>query len=239
MIRVPGVRRVLRCPRFCCCRAFGAAPASAQSAPGLRVTIAARSCPSYEVITANLARNDIQESCTTSVPTRSRLSGQPIDPDLEAQGQPTCNRCPDWQFTLWTAGTSRAPCLGTWGFLLSIVTGPRPPTRSRPRPPCRCSTTEGSNDGGQAWLGATTSTLTDEQAVAASGGDALWPQGGTTRSRLDPTTGSGTASARCAAPSTTSTATTSSTIAFPTSRLRTSSVTPTTSRRRRPAARSW
>ena len=48
---------------------LGAAPASAQQPPGpdgqgtdYFVTIAARQCPTYEDITANRARNNIQES---------------------------------------------------------------------------------------------------------------------------------------------------------------------------------
>ena len=88
------------------------------------MTIAARSCPSYEAITANLARNDIQESLRDLGADTLYTSGQPIDPDLEAQGQPTCKPLPNWQFTLGRGYQSRAVS-GTWGSL-SIVTGPFP-----------------------------------------------------------------------------------------------------------------
>jgi hypothetical protein len=50
------------------------------------VTIAARACPSYQAITANLARNDIQESLRDLGPDTLYRAGQPIDPDRSAAG---------------------------------------------------------------------------------------------------------------------------------------------------------
>ena len=156
--------------------ALGAAPAVAQSGSGLRVTIAARSCPSYEAITANLARNDIQESLQDLGADTLYTSGQPIDPDLEAQGQPTCNPLPDWQFTLGRGYQSRA-VTGTWGSL-SIVTGPFPDAIETDAS-VPLLNDKGTPTGRQL-LGATTITLTAEQAALAGQANALWLQGGTT-----------------------------------------------------------
>src|SRR5262245_36125612 len=85
------------------------------------VTIAARACPSYQAITANLARNDIQESLQDLGPDTLYSAGQPIDPDLEAQGQPQCTPLPNWRFTFGNGYKTRAVS-GSWGSL-SIVTG--------------------------------------------------------------------------------------------------------------------
>jgi uncharacterized repeat protein (TIGR01451 family) len=92
-------------------------PAGAQTS----VTIAARACPSYESITANLARNDIQESLRDLGPDTLYSAGQPIDPDVEARGQSQCTPLPNWRFTLGTGYKTRA-VTGSWGSL-SIVTG--------------------------------------------------------------------------------------------------------------------
>ena len=150
--------------------ALGAAPAFAQDAPDLRVTIAARSCPSYEAITANLARNDIQESLRDLGADTLYTSGQPIDPDLEAQGQPTCKPLPNWQFTLGRGYQSRAVS-GTWGSL-SIVTGPFPDQPSRPSLRAAAQR-QGDADGEAAGRGATTITLTATRPSSPGGQRAL------------------------------------------------------------------
>ena len=138
------------------------------------VTIAARSCPSYEAITANLARNDIQESLRDLGPDTLYTSGQPINPALEDQGQPTCTPLPNWRFTLGRGigGTIK----GTWGSLsyvsspdgTDVVTAAQTPAldeQGRPVPNTSIA-------------GATTIELSRDQADAAAGHN-LWIQGGT------------------------------------------------------------
>ncbi|MBE2319289.1 hypothetical protein DVA67_025150 [Solirubrobacter sp. CPCC 204708] len=107
-------------------------PGSAQAR--LSVTFAARACPSYAAIAANLARNDIQESLQDLGPNTPYRSGQPIDPDVEANAQPQCRPLPDWRFTLGTNYRSRA-ISGPWGRCRS--SRERSATRSSRASPCR------------------------------------------------------------------------------------------------------
>jgi Domain of unknown function DUF11 len=141
------------------------------------VTIAARECPEYTDITANRARNDIQESLRDLGADTSYVAGQPIDPEIEARDQPNCTPLPNWRFTLGTGIIERAVS-GPWGSL-SIVTGPfdtsivtedEVPLRDlggRPTDPP--NTIEG----------AVTIELTEEQAQLAAQASRLWIQGGT------------------------------------------------------------
>src|SRR5215468_6929376 len=73
-----------------------------QTGSAFKLTVAARVCPTYEDVTANLARNNIQESLRDLGADTLYTSGQPIDPELEAKGQPNCKPLPDWTFTLGT-----------------------------------------------------------------------------------------------------------------------------------------
>ena len=68
---------------------LGGAAAEATT-PTYLVTYAARACPSYQDITANLARNNIQESLRDLGADTLYSSGEPISPSKEAQGQPNC-----------------------------------------------------------------------------------------------------------------------------------------------------
>ena len=72
------------------------------------VTIVARQCPQYTDITANRARNDIQESLKDLGPDTPYDAGEPIDPDIEADSQPNCTPLPNWRFTLGTGYQSQA-----------------------------------------------------------------------------------------------------------------------------------
>jgi choice-of-anchor A domain-containing protein/uncharacterized repeat protein (TIGR01451 family) len=139
------------------------------------VTFAARVCPSYSDVMANLARNDIQESLQDLGPDSVYTAGQPIDPDIEAANQPACTPLPGWQFTLGTGIEERAVS-GPWGSL-SIVTDPFSTaivTRA---------VTDLLNDQGQPTgktiAGATTVRLTDDEADLTSSAASLWVQGGT------------------------------------------------------------
>lgn len=155
----------------------GAQAAQAQNVNGhgtdLLVTVAARSCPTYEDITANLARNDIQESLRDLGPNTLYTSGEPINPAKEDQGQPACTPLRDWRFTFGRGigGTIK----GTWGSLsyvsspdgTNVVTKPNTPAldeQGRPVP-------------GGAIAGAVTVELSQEQANAAASHN-LWIQGG-------------------------------------------------------------
>src|SRR5262249_33045362 len=89
-------------------------PGTAQAQ--VSVTIAPRARPSYESITANLARNDIQESLRDLGPDTLYKPGQPVDADVEATGQAACSPLPNWRFTLGRGYQTRAVS-GTWGAL--------------------------------------------------------------------------------------------------------------------------
>ena len=106
------------------------APAAAQTPPdpnapsGYRVTIAARWCTSYDQITANVARNNIQESLRDLGPNSPYGGDDSVTPKIEAETQPDCRPLPGWRFTL---GTGIGPkSVGPWGSL-SDVTGLMPP----------------------------------------------------------------------------------------------------------------
>ncbi len=139
------------------------------------VTFVARVCPTYPDVMANLARNDIQESLQDLGANSVYSSGQPIDPDVEAKQQPACTPLPDWQLTLGTGIQTRAVS-GPWGSL-SIVTNPFS------TPIVTQDETDLLNDQGQPTgkqiAGATTITLTQQQADLAAQGSSLWVQGGT------------------------------------------------------------
>ena len=84
----------------------GAGPPDGQGTDHF-VTIVARQCPEYTDITANRARNDIQESLKDLGPDTPYTAGEPIDPDIEADSQPNCTPLPNWRFTLGTATSRR------------------------------------------------------------------------------------------------------------------------------------
>ena len=113
--------------------AFGApaAAASAQQPPGPDgigtdrfVTIVARQCPTYTDITANRARNNLQESLRNLGANTPYKDGEVVDLATEEAVQPKCTPITGWQFTL---GTSIAPdrVSGDWGSL-SVVAGTYP-----------------------------------------------------------------------------------------------------------------
>lgn len=157
-----------------------AAPASFAQAPNGKgtdrfVTLVARECPTYTDITANRARNDIQESLRNLGEDTPYRAGQPIDPAIEAANQPNCTPLPDWRFTLGTGYITRAVS-GPWGAL-SIVTSPYPTNIvTEPQVPLR---DYAGRPTGQFIDGATTIELTKAQAERAARSNSLWIQGGT------------------------------------------------------------
>ena len=142
---------------------------------GYKVTIAARECPEYTDITANRARNDIQESLEDLGEDTPYTSGQPIDPETEDDNQPNCTPLPNWRFTLGKGYKSRAVS-GPWGSL-SIVTDPyNTDIVTRAETPLL---DDNGTDTGDTIAGAVTIELTAEQLQRATTANSLWIQGGT------------------------------------------------------------
>jgi hypothetical protein len=151
-----------------------ASPAGAAAPPGLLLTVAARTCPTYSAITANLARNNIMESLQDLGPGTPYEAGQTVDPVTEARVQPECDPLRGWRFTLGAGYRTRAVS-GPWGSL-SIATGPFGTSLVTKR-----STPLLDPQGlpsGRSIGGATTIELTPAQAELASR-RSLWIQGGT------------------------------------------------------------
>ena len=144
-------------------------------ATGYKVTIAARECPEYTDITANRARNDIQESLEDLGEDTPYTDNQPIDPAIEDDNQPNCTPLDDWRFTLGEGYISRAVS-GAWGSL-SIVTDPYD-TDIVTLPDTPLLDDNGA-DTGDTIAGAVTIELTEEQLERAATGNSLWLQGGT------------------------------------------------------------
>lgn len=145
------------------------APASAAQ-PQRLVTFAARSCPEYTDISANLARNDIQESLRDLGADTTYVAGQPIAPARELRGQPNCSPITDWRFTLGTGFQSRAVS-GTWGSL-SKVLNPFP-TEITTKASVPLLNRNGDATGASL-PGAVTIALSDAEAATSQ----LWAQGG-------------------------------------------------------------
>jgi uncharacterized repeat protein (TIGR01451 family) len=161
---------------------LGAAPASAQQAgepdghgTDHFVTIAARQCPDFADITANRARNNIQESLRDLGADTPYTAGQEVDLDTEERVQPNCTPLNDWRFTIGNAiATNRVT--GVWGSL-SVVSGADPTNittlASIPR-----RDSSGHSIANQTVQAATTIELTQAQ-LNRSGQGNLWIQGGT------------------------------------------------------------
>jgi hypothetical protein len=156
------------------------APGAAHAAVApLKVTFVARSCPSYEDITANRARNNIQESLRDLGADTAYQAGQAVDAAVEQANQPKCRPLPNWKFTLGTTYRTQA-VNGPWGslaqvlnsFSTSIVTQKSVPLLDHNGEPTGASVE-----------GATTITLGAEEAAAAARGSGLWAQGGTPNDR--------------------------------------------------------
>jgi uncharacterized repeat protein (TIGR01451 family) len=139
------------------------------------VTIAARECPTYEDITANRARNDIQESLRDLGPDTPYVQYQPINPAIEAESQPNCTPLPDWRFTLGQGYLTRAVS-GPWGSL-SIVTNPY--DTSIVTQPSTALLDHHGRPTADSLAGAVTIELTQAQAQRAERNNSLWIQGGT------------------------------------------------------------
>ncbi len=139
------------------------------------VTYAARSCPEYTDITANLARNNIQESLRDLGADTLYVAGEPISPAKELAGQPRCTPLPNWRFTLGTGYQTRA-VTGPWGSLSKVLNPYATSVVTQASTPLL--DTQGNATGAQL-AGAVTVPLTADQAQRASTANSLWVQGGT------------------------------------------------------------
>jgi uncharacterized repeat protein (TIGR01451 family) len=162
---------------FCGVLWLGATQARAQ-ASGYRVTFVARSCPSYDDIYANRARNNIVESLkdlgpNTQYPVSGGVLIDPVHEDIAPQTN--CTPLVGWRFTLGPSYQTRAVS-DSWGSL-SVVTNPYS-TSIVTQSSTNLLTQTGSNVPGRSIAGATTIQLTSAQRDQASR-SALWVQGGT------------------------------------------------------------
>lgn len=148
-------------------------PATASADQTLKVTFAARYCHAYTDVTANRARNNIQESLQDLGPDTPYGPDDLVDATTEDTVQPNCKPLDDWQFTLGD-GIAGAVA-GPWGSL-SIVSN-QFPTSVVTKSSVPLLNTQG-QDTGKNLKGATTVTLTGTEADLAARG-ALWLQGGT------------------------------------------------------------
>jgi uncharacterized repeat protein (TIGR01451 family) len=139
------------------------------------VTYAARVCNSYTDVTANLARNDIQESLRDLGADTLYTGGEPISPAKEAQGQPNCRPLPNWVFVLGTGFQTRA-VNGSWGSLSKVLSPYGTSIVTQNAVPLLDAQ---GKDTGQSLRGAVTVALTEDQADRAATSSSLWLQGGT------------------------------------------------------------
>jgi hypothetical protein len=149
-----------------------AAPAgeSAPTTPAnpYQVTFVARECPAYSDITANLNRNNIQESLQDLGANSAYQPGQAISPAVETPNQPACTPLDGWQFTFGSGIAGKTDNLST-------VSNPGSPITVQPSVPLLDAQ---GNPTGQTIAAATTVTLTQAQVSAAMNHN-LWVQGGT------------------------------------------------------------
>ena len=151
--------------------------AASAAGTGYYVTFVARSCPSYDDIFANRARNDIQESLKDLGPPSPYSGNFLVDPSVEdLPPQDVCSALPHWKFTMGTSYESRA-VTGPWGSL-SKVTDPFD-TRIVTKHYTPLYDEHHAQIGDQLISGATTIELTQAEREQANSADQLWVQGGT------------------------------------------------------------
>jgi hypothetical protein len=153
-----------------------AAPAQAAPSGSYLVTFVARQCPTYQDITANLARNNIQESLQDLGANTAYTAGQPISPSVETPNQPNCTPLTNWQFQFGNGINGVTP-----GTNLSRVSNPVLPSFSTQASTPLLDTN--GNPTGSSIAGAVTTTLTPSQVTQASNRQ-LWVQGGTSTDPL-------------------------------------------------------
>jgi len=170
-MRTAGVALLLLAPVAAGLSLAAAPAAQAATSGSYLVTFVARQCPTYQDITANLARNNIQESLQDLGANTAYTSGQPISPSVETPHQPNCTALSNWQFTFGNGINGHTP-----GTNLSRVSNPVSPSFTTQASVPLLDT--GGNPTGSSIAGAVTTTLTQAQ-VTAAGQHNLWVQGGT------------------------------------------------------------
>jgi len=172
-LRAPGVVLVALAPVVALLSlALGpGAPAQAASSDSYLVTFVARQCPAYQDITANLARNNIQESLQDLGADTAYTAGQPIAPAVETPNQPKCTALTGWKFTFGDGINGTTP-----GTNLSRVSNPVSPGFTTQASVPLLDTN--GNPTGSTIAGAVTTTLTASQVNQAAAHN-LWVQGGT------------------------------------------------------------
>lgn len=143
-----------------------------------KVTLVARTCPGFDVIMANRARNNIQESLEDLGPgSLYNYPNEVINPDVE-DGRATtqrdnCASLVGWQFTLGTGIRGKNPSTDNLSTVTSAYDGSPTTVASVPR------LDDAGRPTGQNVAGAITISLTEAQAALAQQGSRLWIQGGT------------------------------------------------------------
>jgi uncharacterized repeat protein (TIGR01451 family) len=151
-------------------------PSASAAETAKLVTIAARSCPSYDVIRGNRARNNIMESLKDLGPDTNYQSGEAITAEKEdADPQDACSPITGWRFTLGKGYQTRA-VVGPWGALSKVTSPFSTPIATEDSVP---QLNQFGQETGKSIAGAVTITLTDEQAQLAATSSSLWIQGGT------------------------------------------------------------
>ncbi|HWK29231.1 MAG TPA: DUF11 domain-containing protein [Solirubrobacter sp.] len=151
-----------------------AVPAAADAQTKYLVTYAARSCPEYTDVYANLARNDIQESLRDLGADSPYTAGEAVTPRKEIPGQPRCRPLVNWRFVLGTGYASRA-VTGPWGSLSKVTGAYDTPIVTQASTP---ALDPGGNPTGFDLAGAVTVELTPDQVQRAGASNSLWVQGG-------------------------------------------------------------
>jgi hypothetical protein len=140
--------------------------------PTYSLTLVARVCPSYADITANLLRNDFQESLQDVGADSAYVMGQPIDPSIEATHQPNCAPLNGWEFTLGSYYNASSAATD----FLSTVTTPQAPITVQPSTPLLDAD---GNPTGQQIAAAVTVPIEGSNLDEAMQHRGLWIQGGT------------------------------------------------------------
>lgn len=142
----------------------------------LKVTFAARVCPTYEDIDANLARNQMQEHLRPLGPDSPYKALDVVDPVLEDQLHPECEADPRFDLQMGE-GVAEDPVTDPQFGALSVVE-PESGGKITLRNKTELLDSKGEPTGSQI-DGARTVTLSEEQADLATKEEGLWVQGGT------------------------------------------------------------
>ena len=163
-----------------------------------KLTVAARTCPTYSDIMANKARNNIMQSLqdlgVNSLYSQSTYAG-PVRPAVEsltASGQDVCTPLAGWKFSL-SNGTNGTDT-GSFGALSKLKTPIQASVTTQSTIP---ELDELGNNSGRTLPGAITYNLTPAQ-ISSLANKTLWVQGGTPGDPLNGRTDLAYGTLRCA-----------------------------------------